>query len=768
MFLCPSALAQEEKNQSFSNQSNELPSSGLALYQKAKAIKHNDIQKSIKLANQALRISEESNNPRLSAEVHTLLGKLAKNIKDIEQSKFHFLQASIIYKAINDHRNEVMSSVDYAGIYIYQKQYNQAEILLDKLLPIALQYEDGLAIAVVQILKGEKEYKQKKYKDAISEYKKALPYLTENDDEVKKRLALTNQRIAQTYTRLKNSKEAIYFYKNSLSAYTDLNNKKSMATSLRNLATQERYRRNYVVALDYSIRSLELHRQLADPIALAQSLSAAGIIYRYLGRYEKSLEHMSEAHSIYKEKNKINDIAETSKDIGLIYTRLRQFPQAKSFYQLTIDLPKEKVTPTTRAAALREIAVIDLNTGEYKSAEEAALKAYRIYQDKNDKLKSSTTARIIGKVYQASGNEDKAIFYYDRALSLAVEINKKKDQIKALALLGRILINIDTNKAITYLEQSLKLSDESNIKNEKLSAYRSLRQAEKLQNNYSKSLSYAEKELELSKIINTEREQTELIRAKATLASHKMEMELESLREIARLDQLELEKKNNEIEIVNQASQISQLELTKNKYSNIALASLSAICLFMVFFIYRRFIDSRRLNKKLDYLAARDPLTNCYNRRFLIDHMNDDFSDLAQLKKRNYFVIMTDIDYFKAVNDTHGHTAGDTVLRGVAETLQKAVRKNDIVARFGGEEFCIILPDVSLEKALIIAETIRQKIESSQFDGISVTCSFGVTSIQFEAESPTKLIDQADIALYNAKSKGRNQVSLWSNSLNKN
>nr|WP_310736030.1 MULTISPECIES: GGDEF domain-containing protein [unclassified Pseudoalteromonas] len=242
-----------------------------------------------------------------------------------------------------------------------------------------------------------------------------------------------------------------------------------------------------------------------------------------------------------------------------------------------------------------------------------------------------------------------------------------------------------------------------------------------------------------------------------------MEIELETLREKEKRHQLELEKKNNQIEIAAQARVISELELSKNKYASIALAFLLAACLAIVLLVYRSFIASKKRNEELDYLAARDPLTNCYNRRILFEVMNRDFLDLPQIEE--YCILMVDIDHFISVNDTYGHSIGDTVLCGVAELLQANIRKSDSVARFGGEEFCIILPNTTQEQAIRIAEAIRIKVEKATFEDIPVTCSFGVTSIKFKARTPSELIEQADLALYEAKSLGRNQVALWDASL---
>lgn len=165
-------------------------------------------------------------------------------------------------------------------------------------------------------------------------------------------------------------------------------------------------------------------------------------------------------------------------------------------------------------------------------------------------------------------------------------------------------------------------------------------------------------------------------------------------------------------------------------------------------------------NKELTYLATRDPLTNCFNRRALYEHLNGKF-DGARASDGEFSCIMADIDFFKKVNDTYGHAAGDEVIKMAANSLREVVRDLDMVARFGGEEFCVILPGAPIEQAQMIAERCRAKIEGKETNGIKVTGSFGVTSIRMGAGSATQLIQQADEALYYSKQHGRNKVTAW-------
>lgn len=764
-FCFTTAYSQENPPQASGVASEFENLSASELLKKAKSLSTTDKKNSTRFAHEALRLSEANNNQRVSSQAHNLLAKVNKKSKNIEQALHHFLQASIIYKELNDNRNLIMASINYVDILLDEKRYEDVDQYINKLLPIALDYGNEYLIARTLIIRGDSYYKQKRYVDANVQYDSAVKYLSDDDRDVQTRLAETYKKIAQSYKRIKDKEKIAYFYKKALDIYTDLHDLKSMARTLNSLSEAERHLGNYVVALDYSIRSLAIYKQVDDPIGRAKAQMGAGIIYRTIGRYEKSLKHIYDAHLYYKKINDVHAIANTSNQMGLIYTRLKQFEEAKSFYQLTIDLPKEKIEEKTIAVALREMAVIDLESGDYESAMVFAQKAYKIYQKKKFKSNQGITARIIGNIYREKKDDTQAIAYYRQSLALAKERGNKHHQIKVQKNLASILVGKNTDEAISLLKNSLVLSDEINDKPQRLYAFNILREAEKLRGNIAESLHYAEKEISLAEVIQREREENELVRTKANLHSHKMEIELESLREKARLDQLELAKKNNEIEIAEQTRIITELKFIKNQYANITLALLLAISVLFVIFIYRRFIASKKRNKELDYLATHDPLTNCYNRRVLFDQMDKDFEQADLLDE--YCIIMADIDHFKAVNDTYGHNTGDKVLSGVANILQGCVRQNDIVARYGGEEFCIVLHLVTQEQAIHISDIMRRKVENSRFEDMRVTCSFGVTSIRFKAMSPTELIEQADIALYKSKSLGRNQVTLWNKSFKK-
>lgn len=167
--------------------------------------------------------------------------------------------------------------------------------------------------------------------------------------------------------------------------------------------------------------------------------------------------------------------------------------------------------------------------------------------------------------------------------------------------------------------------------------------------------------------------------------------------------------------------------------------------------------ELKRKNEVLESIANTDKLTSVYNRHFF-DQMVENKIKHADIHNETMSLIIFDVDNFKQINDTLGHPVGDEVLKITALIAKNAIRKNDILFRWGGEEFIILMPKTNLSDAILIAERIRKKIEENIYEKVEhLTCSFGVAE-RLKNKSFKKWYQKVDDALYRAKSNGRNCV----------
>lgn len=166
------------------------------------------------------------------------------------------------------------------------------------------------------------------------------------------------------------------------------------------------------------------------------------------------------------------------------------------------------------------------------------------------------------------------------------------------------------------------------------------------------------------------------------------------------------------------------------------------------------------LTKRLQIEAWHDPLTGCLNRRAFNNQLDHDIA-VTQRYDSNLSIILFDIDHFKQINDTYGHHVGDTVLKEIVKLTLSIIRKSDYLARFGGEEFVIVLPNTDMQNAALLAERLRKRFKEHKINigekSINITSSFGVAELK-KGYCRDTLIQDADAMLYRAKSLGRDRV----------
>ena len=182
------------------------------------------------------------------------------------------------------------------------------------------------------------------------------------------------------------------------------------------------------------------------------------------------------------------------------------------------------------------------------------------------------------------------------------------------------------------------------------------------------------------------------------------------------------------------------------------------LLIWLIYFFMAQLIKKlAEARNRIENIAITDDLTGIFNRRHILSRFAEEFEKVKRLKT-NLSCILADIDQFKSVNDTHGHLAGDEVLKEISHRIRNTIRAYDILGRYGGEEFLILLPDTGLEDAKNLADRIRVHVKDNPIISSKITISLGVTAMQAQDQTVDDIIKRADERLYRAKKSGRDRV----------
>jgi len=218
------------------------------------------------------------------------------------------------------------------------------------------------------------------------------------------------------------------------------------------------------------------------------------------------------------------------------------------------------------------------------------------------------------------------------------------------------------------------------------------------------------------------------------------------------IEDQKIEGKRIELTIQNRSGSDMWIEIVMNAMTHGGERCFSATM--------RDISEQKKREETLKYVANHDLLSGMYNRRYFLERLEQEVQR-ARRFKHQLSIMMLDVDFFKAVNDSYGHAAGDVVLKDISQQLRNAIRSIDIAARWGGEEFIILLPETDAEGEMVIADKVRKSIADSPIafadQHINVTISIGITSI-LDNDTVNDFINRADKALYHVKEDGRNGV----------
>ena len=444
--------------------------------------------------------------------------------------------------------------------------------------------------------------------------------------------------------------------------------------------------------------------QIGDELGLAYLKAEMANAYSLTFDDINAIKLAKEASDYFKKHQYYFDELFVQNVLAKIYLRKKDYQKAEVTYLRVIEITKQ-----TNKKEYIYLAYLGLaNTYHHSQQHDKARTFWHKYQEQHP-LYENPSAEIGAIVLEAK---------------LALSDNNITAAIDILARVEAILKPLDKHNALSWYVQLFDLQAQvAAIQKDFQTAYFKQKQARTLQKDY----------------YNAERE---------TIRS-KYKVMFDTDQAILTNKLLEQDKALNKAALASATQQ--------QKSQNMIIIIILLCVLVLCYFIYRQVLNSKALHK----IANTDTLTELANRRYSFIYAEKMLLQAIKAKQ-SFSVVIFDVDHFKRVNDNFGHAGGDIALKELTSTANEYVRTHDILGRIGGEEFLLILPEASATQAYEIAERIRHAIEHKvmtiQGQSLQITASFGIAELTEQQDSFNQLFNSADMALYQAKDQGRNQV----------
>jgi diguanylate cyclase (GGDEF)-like protein len=489
-----------------------------------------------------------------------------------------------------------------------------------------------------------------------------------------------------------------------------------LAASLRTLSVANRREGNLKLALEQALRALACLAGESDAGLKVDILQAIGIAYSNLGNHAGALEHCLQALELAREIDNREREASVLGAVATSQNRAGDSQQAVTTFLEVLALNRELGQKTGEALTLNNLAMSYHSVGNHTDALPMSLQGLELAKACGFAALVVTATGTVGEIYLAVGDYAQASRYLRQYLLLASDSASRLNEMWALLLLAET----------SYAQQA-----------------------------FSDALTLVLQALTLAQELGTLVEQARC---------HRMMVELYEGQGDLR-QALEHSKSLNEVEEVlfneGTAKRVAYLQLVhqiENAERDAEIHELRSIEL------QREIEERKKVQSALETLATTDPLTGLLNRREFYA-LGEAAIARASRDGLGLAAILVDLDHFKSINDTFGHAVGDQMLVGVARTILANVRTGDIVCRFGGDEFAILLPGGDARSTQEIARRLGHNLARMELETehgtAHITGSLGIAALQPNDGSVDALLDHADRAMYNSKKSGRNRTHTY-------
>lgn len=492
------------------------------------------------------------------------------------------------------------------------------------------------------------------------------------------------------------------------------------------------------------------------PAQIAFLHRGLGVVLVDIEHYERALGHYLVALETSEGTGDRIESAKTAGNIGILYVSLGDFDKARDYHGRSLagfeaagfkpGIAGALINLGAVAAKFGEQAIADGDTEtsrrEHRTLQELNERALALFEELGNPRGVAYAASNIGLALERLGQPLLALPQHHRSLSLRREIGDVFGTINSLISLGTTLTTLrryDQAEAVLEEARSLTPAESLNLRKE-VAEQRVL--LEEARGNFRNALAA----------------QREVTRVVGLIAGEDQRAQVAALQ-----DRFDADQATREIDLLRSEAHISDLRLQRQRLLGqlSVLIAMLAIGLFLVLLSrYRVGVVSAR---KLAAAARTDPLTGLPNRRHITELMEYEVARVSR-GGRSFCLLMADLDDFKAINDRYGHDAGDNVLREVARRLRAALRKQDTVARWGGEEFLLLAPESGEAGALVLANKLRERVSSEPIavregrGAVTITLTLGFSEYR-RGQELDDCIRAADAALFQGKREGKDRAA---------
>jgi diguanylate cyclase (GGDEF)-like protein len=480
------------------------------------------------------------------------------------------------------------------------------------------------------------------------------------------------------------------------------------------------------IALDLYGEALRAFEAINDEAAIARTLREVSFVHDSLGDYPRALDFQFRALEIDQRTGHQGSRASTLRTIGLVYSRSGDMAAGLDFYQQSLALCTREGDAAERGKTLNNIGLNLKHLGRLAEAHAALTEAHAIFDRLGLPLQQSATLNNMGLVQERMGDPIGAEKTLHAALDLSNSTGYGHGVAHASLSLGKLcMAQQRDNEARAWLTAALAVCAEHQLKPTEYECHEALAAFHEQVGEPAAALAHFRRYHALEREVQSED------------ASHKM-----------RALQIQFQ--------VAAARRETELQREREKVLTEANAELEALNISLT----EANLQKTMLLDQLERQTYEDALTGLANRRRLDQRLADEFA-LALRHSRPLAVAIADLDHFKAVNDRYSHAIGDAVLRALAKLLTAQIRHTDLVARFGGEEFVLVLAQTDSDAALRVCEKLRLAVANHPWDtiqpGLAITLSIGLCA-DTSLPGHERMLAIADRNLYRAKASGRNRV----------